>query len=173
MNKLYLIIITSAQNVNIHDLITVLGYGELIPVKNIDLYDSGVIYGLSLGAYHDKVLISDHNRIFDFFGEGVLQYEQKLYDLFPQSEIVVLNLYSVIDGYGYSIIRDGKRKRIKHGSHEAVYYDFGEKTIEEIVVDEEYPVDDSHAGRLTVEYLLEKYLGNEKGWGDVKLVQYK
>ena len=169
MNKLYLIIVTNALNVQLDTLKEHLGYENMMPVEVVDLFEAQLIgSGVCLGSYGDRLLIVDPFQVCEFFSEGISTYECNICKLFPYSDIVALNLYSVVDMYGYSIIKEGKRVRTKWATDDEIYIDIGER------IAEEDDLENDHDMCATVPIrLLGRYLGKESDLGNIMLNKYK
>jgi hypothetical protein len=132
MDKLYLIIITHALSVNLATVKAKLGVDTLKFIKEINLYDAQSIdKGICIGKYDDKIIIVSQDKVFGFYEKDLVPFEKQLTGLFPNSEIVALTLDDTVDLYGYSIIQDGKRFRVKSGADSEVYIDVGNKLKEE------------------------------------------
>jgi hypothetical protein len=69
--------------------------------------------------------------MFDFYKPTISIIEKKIGILFPDSEISALTLYSAVEMYGYAIIKNTQRQRIKNGADSKVYIDYGDKIQEE------------------------------------------
>ena len=132
MDKFYLIIITHALNMSVATVKAKLGLDNLKPITEISFYNAqSVDKGICIGKYEDKILIVSQEKIFGLFGKDVTPFEKGITELFPKSEIAALTLYDTVDLYGYSIIQDGKRVRVKSGADSKVYIDIGDKLKEE------------------------------------------
>jgi hypothetical protein len=132
MDKFYLIIITHALNMSIANVKAKLGLDTLKPIAEVSFYNAQSIdKGICIGKYDDKILIVSQDRIFGFYEKEATSFEMQMTSLFPNSEIAALTLYDTVDLYGYSIIQDGKRVRVKSGADSEVYIDVGNRLKEE------------------------------------------
>jgi len=179
--KLYLIIITNAANINLTELPAKLDIkGQ--PGQTITLAEAQYRDSPSVGYYGDKIIIVSGEKVFDFYEKTSTAREKQLCALFPKSEIVVLALNSTVDLYGFSLIRNGQRVRVKSGNDEQQFINDGEPLIEEqqlvtnppfspeemntIAADHpdknerEHYLDMEYSVK-TVEILIGKYLGQE------------
>jgi hypothetical protein len=106
---------------------------------------------------------------------------------------VALTLYDTVDLYGYSLIRDGKRVRIKSGADSEVYIDIGDKLKEEddIQRGEIFSPDEmkdmrqkytskqverfveNEVGVRVTSALLLRYFNNYEVFDKIKLVEYQ
>jgi len=105
---------------------------NLKPITEVSFYSAqSVDKGICIGKYEDKILIVSQDRIFGWYEKEATPFERQIISLFPNSEIAALTLYDTVGLYGYSIIKDGKRVRIKSGADSEVYIDIGDKLKEE------------------------------------------
>ena len=140
--KIYLIIISNANNINTTDIPKKIGLDNLKPTKEISIHDAQYAKGTSIGKYGDKIFIVSQDLVFNFYDKTPSDFEKKICDSFPNSEIAVLTLNGTVDLYGYNIIKDGKRLRVKSGADLDLYVDYGEKLPEEITISKEKLFDD-------------------------------
>jgi len=199
MNKLYLIIITNAINTSISNVKSDLGLSNLVPGNEISLFKAQYNgKGICIGKYNDKILIVSQEKVFNFYDKAISSFEKQICDLFPNSEITVLTLYSTVDLYGYAIIEKGVRQRIKSGADNDVYIDYGNKIKEEDDIAKEKIFDDSEMAEMEREYskndikkmvdkeisvrvtsrLLRRYFGKDEkeidsNFDSIKLVEYQ
>lgn len=140
--KIYLIIISNANNINTADVPKKIGLDNLKPTKEISIHEAQYAKGTSIGKYGDKIFIVSQDLVFKFYDKTPSDFEKKICDSFPNSEIAVLTLNGTVDLYGYNIIKDGKRQRVKSGADLELYVDYGEKLPEEITISKEKLFDD-------------------------------
>jgi len=135
--KIYLIIISNANNINTTDVPKKIGLDDLKPTKEITILDAQFAKGISIGKYGDKIFIVSQDLVFKFYDKTPSAFEKRICDSFPNSEIAVLTLNGTVDLYGYNIIKDGKRQRVKSGADLELYVDYGDKLQEEITISKE------------------------------------
>lgn len=135
--KLYLIIISNAININTTDVLQRIGMNNLKPKKEISMHEAQYMEGISIGKYGDNIFIVSQDLVFRFYDKTASAFEKKICDSFPNSEIAVLTLNGTVDLYGYNLIRNGKRQRVKSGADLDLYIDYGEKLSEEIAISKE------------------------------------
>lgn len=80
-----------------------------------------------IGNVDNSLLITHQNLAMDFFDETKSKTENAIIDRFPKSEICSLVYFSTTDLYGYSLIRNGKRIRVKSGSDGEVFVNVGKR----------------------------------------------
>jgi hypothetical protein len=140
---IYLIIISNASSINPTDIPQKIGLSHLKPIKEISMGEAQYINGISIGKFGDKIFIVSDDLVFKFYDPSPSEFEKRVCDSFPNSEIAALALYSTVDLYGYNIIKDGKRERVKSGSDLDLYVDIGDKIPEELSVSKEKLFDDN------------------------------
>ena len=140
--KIYLIIISNANNINTAEIPQKIGLDNVRPTKEISIHEAQYAKGTSIGKYGDKIFIVSQDLVFKFYDKTPSDFEKKLCDLFPNSEIAVLTLNGTVDLYGYNIIKNGKRRRIKSGADLDLYVDYGDKLPEEVTISKEKIFDD-------------------------------
>lgn len=149
--KIYLIIISNANNINVSDVPKKIGYDSLKPTKEISLQEAQYEKGISIGKYGDEIFIVSQDLVFKFYDKTPSEFEKKICDLFPNSEIAILTLNGTVDGYGYNIIKDGKRQRVKSGADLNVYVDYGNKLPEELAISKEKIFEDEDLEEIKAE----------------------
>lgn len=130
--KIYLIIISNATNINVAEVPSKLGLNNLKPTVEVNLLEAQYKDNISVGRYEDKIIVTAKDLVYDFYQNIPTEREKRFVAAFPNSEITVLTIHSSSYLYGYSIIRNGKRIRVKHGADTEKYIDQGEKLQEEI-----------------------------------------
>ena len=140
--KIYLIIISNANNINTSDVPKKIGLDNLKPTKEISIHDAQYAKGTSIGKFGDKIFIVSQDLVFKFYDKTQSEFEKRICDSFPNSEIAILTLNGTVDLYGYNIIKDGKRQRVKSGADLELYVDYGAKLPEEIALSKEKIFDD-------------------------------
>lgn len=135
--KIYLIIISNASNINTSDVPKKIGLDNLKSTKEISIHEAQYAKGTSIGKYEDKIFIVSQDLVFKFYDMTPSEFEKRICDSFPNSEIAVLTLNGTVDLYGYNIIKDGKRQRVKSGADLDLYVDYGDKLPEELTISKE------------------------------------
>lgn len=140
--KIYLIIINNAANINTADIPQKLGLGNAKPTKEISLHEAQYAKGTSVGKFGDKIFIVSQDLVFNFYDKVPSEFEKGICEAFPHSEIAILTLNGTVDLYGYNIINNGKRQRVKSGADLDLYVDYGNPLPEEIALSKEKIFDD-------------------------------
>ncbi len=91
--------------------------------------DNGTIF---IGKYKNNLLICESEMAFNCLRPEISKTEQLLIEKFPASEICALSLHSVVNHWGYSIIKNKNKIRARNGDAESgTILDFGEIMEEE------------------------------------------
>ena len=91
-----------------------------------------------LGVYNGNTIICDYGLPFEFYSNEISEIEKRLIDYFPDSTIIAITLMSTVTHYGFALIENGVKKRVKVGQEEMpVAFEMGEVTKEEIVFQKE------------------------------------
>ncbi|WP_343693858.1 hypothetical protein [Chitinophaga sp.] len=86
-----------------------------------------------IGIYRQNLIISSWDITDPAFSKELSEYEQVLTDLFPASEICTIQLHSGVNHWGYAVIRNGEKVRIRCGNaDQGTIIDFGEPLEEEL-----------------------------------------
>ena len=135
--KIYLIIINNAANINTADIPQKIGLDNVKPTKEISIHEAQYAKGTSIGKFGDKIFIVSQDLVFKFYDKTPSDFEKKICEACPNSEIAILTLNGTVDLYGYNIIKNGKRQRVKSGADLDLYIDYGEQLPEEISISKE------------------------------------
>jgi len=146
--KIYLIIISNANNINTTDVPQKIGLANAKPTKEISIHEAQYAQGTFIGKYGDKIFIVSQDLVFKFFDKTPSEFEKKICDSFPNSEIAILTLNGTVDLYGYNVIKNGKRLRVKSGADLDLYVDYGDKLPEELVISKEKIFDDEEVKEI-------------------------
>lgn len=85
-----------------------------------------------IGSYKDNLLICTQEIPMLFYEKVESQIEVILKNKFPQSEICTIALHSVVNFWGYSVIKNGQKIRARAGSaDDGTFLEFGEPLEEE------------------------------------------
>lgn len=92
--------------------------------------NEGLLY---VGKYKDMLVICSHDLPFDFYNVGSLSSPaQKLLEQYPDSEVLVFTLQSVVNHYGYAFYKGKKLLRMKVGDcDQPLGMEYGEPLEEE------------------------------------------
>lgn len=131
--KTSIIIVNSKNEFDKNELFESLGYYELKSVDNqyfesIMNPDDDKIY---IGKYNGNTIICMQDLPLESLDKTVSRAEKMLSNKFPNIDIVTFALHSVVNLWGYSIVNNGKKLRVRAGSSEGgTMVEFG-KILEE------------------------------------------
>lgn len=132
--KSSMIIISDSDNENYEDVLKSIGLsgyeeaGEELFEEAVDPIENT----LYIGKYGGNLIITGEEITFECLQPDISNIEKKLLEIFPDSEICALSLHSVVNHWGYSVIKDKKKIRVRAGdSDSGTIIDFGEPLNEE------------------------------------------
>ena len=135
MDKLFLIIITHVMNVNVTQLKTFIGFDKLSAGSEVSFFDAQLVNrGMFYGTYQDNIIIISNKLSLSFYYKDPSEFEKQLLLYAPKSDITVLTLDDRNSFYGYALIKDGVRQRVKAGTDTEVFVDVGKNLNEEDVL---------------------------------------
>jgi hypothetical protein len=94
---------------------------------------------ISIGYYNGNIIISDDyqlttNSLERADGLNLTKEEKQLVKIFPTSEIITIACHSAVNYHGYSLIKNGIKRRLKIISSDEPRIEFGERIEEENVI---------------------------------------
>lgn len=132
--KASFIIVNKPKTVDVKTLLDELGFQNLTKIDDapfevtINPKDNTVY----VGKYEDNLLICTPDLPMSFFEDENSSAEKTLSKFFPDSEICSIVLHSVVNLWGYSISKSGKKIRARAGSaDDGTFVDLGEPVEEE------------------------------------------
>jgi len=128
------ILIKGGAKVEVNDVLHALGLTDYVPEKDVMLYETNKAKTLFIGQYNDVLIITHPDLPFDFFAEKQSETERKLIQLFPTNEIAVLLENEQVGAFGYAIIEQGVKVRMKDGADGEFYNDYGSLLPEELIM---------------------------------------
>lgn len=136
-NKYY-VFVKDPESKDMSALLTSLGLGHYKPVEEVPLHYSNKPETLFAGFYQGNLLLVHPDLAFHFFGAGQSETERLFIQTFPGKEIAALIENSTVGLFGYALIEDGRKVRMKDGADGEIYHDAGELLPEEkeILADE-------------------------------------
>lgn len=133
--KIFTVIITPKPEVQYATLLGELGFQNLKKIRD-EAFGSvmnppgGKVY---IGTYNNNLLICASELADSFFEKRSIDGERLLIEKFPDREICVLVLHSVVNLWGYAILKQGKKIRARAGSaDDGTFLEFGEPIEEEM-----------------------------------------
>jgi hypothetical protein len=129
-NKYY-IIVADVEKGDITPLLVKLGLDSLKPTKEVKLIETDRPETLYIGFYNHCLVISHPDLAFHFLEKDQTVIEKKFIEYFPHNEIAVLIENGTVGLFGFCIIQNGVKTRMKSGTDGKYYNDFGEMLPEE------------------------------------------
>jgi hypothetical protein len=129
-NKYY-IVITNQKGMQPAEILTKLSLSGYVADGETNFLATNKSDDLFIGNYKDKIIIANPDLTYPFFSKQPDDFEKKVVAAFPATEIAVLMENSTVGQFGYSIIENGQRIRIKDGCDGEIYNDIGELLPEE------------------------------------------
>jgi hypothetical protein len=129
-NKYY-IVVTDQQGATPNDVLSKLSLIGYQLVGEANFHHTNKSDDLFIGTYKDKLVIANADLTYGFFAIEPSDIEKKFVSTFPTSQIAALAENSTVDEFGYNIIDNGERIRVKHGCDGEIYIDIGEPLPEE------------------------------------------
>ncbi|MGN7786731.1 DUF6928 family protein [Niabella sp. 22666] len=131
--KASMIIIHQPGEVDHRELLRRLGFINLDKIPDMHV-GSAILPAedkIYIGNYKNNLLICEPNLPYTFFNEQPPFTEELLTHIFPDKEIAVIVLHSVVNLWGFSVIKNGKRIRTRAGYDARNVIDFGAPLPEE------------------------------------------
>ena len=110
-----------------------------------------------IGEYKDSLIISAYGLPFHFYDVELSEFENNLIKQFPYSEIFATTLESSVNHWGYAIIQNGQKIRLRVGDSENEIIEYGEVLDEEKALFSKSKID-SNGNRI---YLLDEFPDEE------------
>ncbi|MFP9118890.1 DUF6928 family protein [Flavobacterium sp. RNTU_13] len=132
--KASFIIVNKPKTVDVKTLLNELGFQNLTKIDDAHFEftinpKENTVY---VGNYKDNLLICTPDLPMSFFEDGESSAEKILNNFFSDSEICSIVLHSVVNLWGYSISRSGKKIRARAGSADyGTFVDLGNPVEEE------------------------------------------
>jgi len=165
MWKFYLIIISNTLNLNTNQVAEKLGLK--VKVSNpINFLSAQKSEGISIGIINDNIVIVSDELVFDFFEKDAKKAELEFVKLFSESKVTVLVANSTVNLYGFCLIENSKRIRVKSGADGEIYVDFGKPLSYELQLSAQKIFSDDELQEIAKENGkdgLQRILDNEKG----------
>ncbi|MGI4737516.1 MAG: DUF6928 family protein [Janthinobacterium lividum] len=129
-NKYY-VFVKAPESSDMGALLVSLGLGHYQPVEEVPLHYSNKPETLFAGFYQGNLLLVHPDLAFHFFGEGQSETERLFIQTFPGKEIAALIENSTVGLFGYAVLENGRKVRMKDGCDGEIYNDAGELLPEE------------------------------------------
>ncbi|WP_289055862.1 DUF6928 family protein [Carboxylicivirga marina] len=140
------IIIKSKSDLDYDSFTAELGYLGIQNIQN-ETFETAIYPDenkLFIGRYKDCIIISAQDIPMLFFEDSLSKVEQKLIERFPDAEICSIVLHSVVNLWGFAIIKNGAKIRVRAGSaNDGTFCDYGELQEEEKEIFSKSSVDEN------------------------------
>jgi hypothetical protein len=127
----YYIFVKAPESKDMDTLLARLGLGHYKPVEEVPLHFSNKAETLFAGFHQGNLILVHPELPFHFFGEEPSETERLFTQTFPDKEIAALIENSTVGLFGYAVIENGQKIRMKDGSDGEIYHDTGELLPEE------------------------------------------
>lgn len=175
-----IIISAITEGDNFEGILNGIGYTGLEKIDSLPL-DSAIYpeeKEVFIGFYKGNLIIAAQTLPLYFLDLEPNVIEQRVFRLFPEAEICALSLFSTINHWGFSIIKQGKRIRRKGGNMDmGTLFDVGQPVEEELALlakskvnpkgeriyyleDGEGPYREDQVGENFIFELFKRYTGN-------------
>ena len=122
----YFVFVKNHQKKDVKEVIEQLGYDKYKPTNEVDLWNTSKPKNLFVGEYNGYLIFSEQNLPFQFYNNEPSEIEQQFCKTFPNTQILAFVINETVGMFGYAVIENGIRQRIKHGCDGEIYRDFGE-----------------------------------------------
>lgn len=129
-NKYYFFV-KSPQLTAMPTVLEQLGLGQYQPQEQVPLHASNKPKTLFTGFYNNSLLLVHPDLVFEFFADEPSETEKRFVATFPGCEMAALIENSTVGLFGYALIVNGQKIRMKDGSDGQIYHDTGEQLPEE------------------------------------------
>lgn len=123
----YFVFVEKKQEFNLNQFLNKIGFEGFNPQNKVEIWRTSKPKTLYLGEYNNHFIFAEQGLPFEFFKEKPSKIEKLFVDEFPNSEISAYVLNESVGMFGFSIIKNGKRMRVKNGGDGEMYIDIGEK----------------------------------------------
>lgn len=176
------IIVHSSKETDPKSLLSELGFSNLSKIKDrtVEEVINPGRKEVYIGRYKNNLIICTPDLPMNFIEDKSGHAEKVLIDKFPDAEICSIVLHSVVNLWGYAIIKDGQKIRARAGSaDDGTFVEFGEPLKEELdllsksrvnaegkreYTFEDYPDEPMTEDQVGEEFVFEitgKYLGEQ------------
>lgn len=139
------IVVTNPPPIDMEELLTNLGFKNLIKIedRNFDTAISPKDGQVYVGFIDNNLIVSVNTLPFDSLTNQLSETELALTKLFPKSEICTLTTVSSVNHFGYAVIKNGNKIRVKAGDFDhGTLIDYGEPLAEEQILLQQSKISD-------------------------------
>ncbi len=133
--SIYAVLIKSDKQISYEKFIDELGYDVVRylpeePLNNVLYAEEDKIF---FGSYKGITIIASYKLPFALYNNANSKEENKLAEFFPDTEIAAVSLQSTVNHFGFALLKNGRKIRIKAGDAIAgTAIDLGEPLKEEL-----------------------------------------
>jgi hypothetical protein len=164
--KISAIIIKNPIEIEPIQLVTNLGF-QTIKETESQLFETAMYPDdnhIYIGKYNGNLILCEGELTFDFFDKKNSKIENRLFEIFPNSEICSVVLHSYNNLWGYSISENGIKKRIRFGaSEDGTIEDLGNPLEEELDLLSKSSLNEDGERIYTFEDSEDKYTEDQVG----------
>ena len=166
----YYIMVDNQPNPDIDRILNSLGMSNYKKAGKYNLWETNKPDSLFVSHYNNSLIFAHPDIPFEFFRENKSDIEKKFINIFPNSRIAALIINETSSLFGFAIIEDGVKKRMKDGSGGEYYNDYGTplpeeeesyKDFSEMLEEDEREEIIEECG----EDGLEEYIQSQAAWG--------
>jgi hypothetical protein len=130
----YFVLVKAKEETDISKLLENVGFEGFSPVKKVDIWETSKPDTLFVGYCNGYLIFANDDLAIQFSNDEPTDIEKAFIQHFPDTEIVALVMNESVGFFVFSIIENGVRKRLKHGSDGEIYGNFGEQLPEELEI---------------------------------------
>src|SRR5215831_7711294 len=121
----YYIFVKSSKFPDINEILSRLNLSDYKPAEACTLSETNKLNTLYAGFYNGYLLIVHPDLVFKFFTPDRSAEEKLFIQAFPDAEIAALIINESVSLFGFAVIINGKKIRMKDGSDGEIYNDVG------------------------------------------------
>ena len=133
----YFVFVEKKQELNLSQFLSKIGFEGFNPQNKVGIWETSKPETLYVGEHNGYFIFAEQSLPSGFYKEKPSKLEKLFINEFPNSEISAYVLNESVGIFGFSIIKNGERIRIKLGGDGEMYIDIGEKLpIELLLINE-------------------------------------
>ena len=130
------IIVNNPKTIDFTSFLNQLGFRDIKPIadQSFDAVINPRGNKVYLGTYKNNLIICSQELCNTFFEDDGISVVEKIFmEKFPDSEICAITLNSVINEWGYAVLKNPEMIRFRAGCHETgTVFDYGEPLPQEL-----------------------------------------
>jgi hypothetical protein len=131
-SNFYFVFVKKKNEVDLKDFLDYIGYGDYSESEQVDIWGTSKPKTLFIGEYNNYLIFSDDKIPISFCNKEPTEIEKKFIMKFPDTEIAAFILNESVGFFGYTIIENGIRKKLKHGYDGEIHDNIGDILPQEI-----------------------------------------